>query len=161
VLDAMCDLVGANASARQLLGIDERGLRGVDRNFLAILASERFRATIPNWFDVAVAIFPDALSPYLEVLERGSRVTHLRAVARAIRDRHPGDAPALERILDALGYRDDCELKVRSVFPLTVSTSNGPLNFNAVMAPWSAWDSKWAIDLHPADAETWEAIARC
>lgn len=98
----------------------------------------------------------------------GSRPTkvgaYFRSIVQHVRDREAA-AGHTQSVLDELAALWTAEparrLSTRVSFSLRWASARTPLNFNALITPWNAMiDPYWAIDLHPADAETWESLGK-
>lgn len=163
VVDGRCEVIATNERCRAAIGLDVRGRPpGPTRNLVAIVTDSWFRESVEDWETVVTKIWPDELAIFASPPD-GERPTMARSYFRSVLQ-HIHEREAAARLtksvlgeLNALWEAaPDHRLATRIVFPLRWVRGRAPLTFNVVVSPWNHMiDPYWAIDLHPADAETW------
>jgi hypothetical protein len=80
----------------------------------------------------------------------------LRRVLTAV---HRADAGLLPRLRVLFAGAVAAQPAGRAVTPLLWRPDQGePLSFSCVVSRWSAGSTLWALDLYPADGETWQRL---
>lgn len=120
-------------------------------NFVGFIVSAYTQARLTNWHEVVAVVLAPMLRPYL--VEEMPMPPALRSTLEAVMQ----DSPDLfTRLTDAWQKSPPDDFGIRIVAPLEWLASDGNLlRFNTTITVWSAFDDVWAVDLHPADADTW------
>jgi hypothetical protein len=109
---------------------------------------------VPGWRSVVSQILLGTLTPYFGPDRNEPGAQYLGRVIEAIRRRDPS---VLHELLEVWRSANDRRLRTRISFPLQWLSDDGQsLNFQMLLTPWNEVDPGWALDWHPADAETWE-----
>lgn len=149
VVDARCQIVAANAPMVRVLGTNPRG-----QNLLQLLLSAPFRDRLLNDDQVLTALAPSGLREALTNQKTTRRTRPFLPLLETLRQEDPRAAARLRELWEAA---PPARLSTRAVTPLLWQHPDGPiLSFNAVVSLWSDYAWYWALDLHPADAPTWE-----
>jgi transcriptional regulator with XRE-family HTH domain len=144
-----CRIVAANTAFEALYG--ER----LPENLIALILGRRFQRRALNWDEAAGAIVPSALKQAL-----ASDATTLPDwLRRALTSVHRADAGLLPRLRTLFAGAVAAQPAGRAVTPLLWWPDQGePLSFSCVISRWSAGSTLWALDLYPADGETWQRL---
>ena len=145
-----CRIAAANSAALALYG--ER----LPESLIALLLQRRFRRRALNWEEATSAILPSTLRQALT--DDSQRLPDwLRDVLAAV---HREDAGVLRRLSELFAAVAPTQPTGRAVTPLIWRPDQGePLSFTCVVSRWNEGDTLWALDLFPADAETWSRLA--
>ena len=158
IVNGTCDVAVVNPAARKLLGVDVEQAPGrVERNLVTLVTSAPFRERIGNWPEVASRVVPRALMPYVAGTN-GARDGYFDQVIHHVRERD-GHARHLAALFDAWRANRQATWSARLAFDVQWRAGDAELLFHAVIAPWNPFDPYWAIDLHPANAATWEWLS--
>ncbi|MBI5947201.1 MAG: helix-turn-helix domain-containing protein [Chloroflexi bacterium] len=167
VVNERCEVFAANRLAERAIGLDLSRLpAGPQRNLFAIVTDMPFRQAARNWETAVANVLPGNLEAYMAP-PGGHRLPskdadYFDSVVRYVRDREAsagrGDE-VIHLLFNAWRANPTRRLTARVAFPLHCAMGGRLLSFNAVITPWNAmYDPYWAIDLHPADGETWRAL---
>ncbi|MGD9889794.1 MAG: helix-turn-helix domain-containing protein [Dehalococcoidia bacterium] len=158
IVNERCEIDIWNAAMARTLGGDLVATLKQSNNLIAFLAGPGVRSWLGNWDDVITAVVPaearrqivdaneptpdDRLAGTIEAVRREDRdtVAHLRELWSA--------APTTPPVL-------------RVTVPIVWQATDGtPLVFHGLIFVWSAYERRWAMDWHPADAVTWQWLAQ-
>jgi DNA-binding XRE family transcriptional regulator len=156
VFDGSCRLVLQNRLAARL---GEGRSRPVRRpHLLDVLADAYLAGSVLNVDEVLSRLVPESVRRVLnpansERVDRGALAQAVRGIVQR--------CPELARILSTLWSTSEVLEVMRPVAKLNWRTAEGDsLVFDVVAARWSDASSMWALDFHPATAETWRWTER-
>lgn len=154
IVDRQCEVICWNVAATRVVGLDiANPPTSLSRNLIPLAVSRHFRDHLVNWAEVVTALIPATLKTVLVAGDQGLRSGQLQSLADDIRRQ---GSEVLQELTELWRGRASAPTTARVVFPLIWRHDRGEvLAFNVIVAPWSAFDDAWAIDWHPADAETW------
>jgi transcriptional regulator with XRE-family HTH domain len=144
-----CRIVASNTAFEALYG------EHLPENLIALILGRRFQQRALNWDEVAGAVVPSALKQAL-ASDATTLPDWLRRVLTAV---HRADAGLLPRLRVLFAGAVAAQPAGRAVTPLLWRPDQGePLSFSCVVSRWSAGSTLWALDLYPADGETWQRL---
>lgn len=155
IVNERCEIIVGNAPAAQVIGhAIPHGLRELRLHNLARFAlSREFRERVVNWEEVVTVLLPSTLKHLVAGSNGAGGAGPFASVVESLRDEDPA---VLRQLLDVWRAAPPPS-SVRAYVPLVWCHADGtPLSFNCVLAPWNPMLGVWAIDWHPADADTWE-----
>ncbi|MFN0095693.1 MAG: helix-turn-helix domain-containing protein [Dehalococcoidia bacterium] len=166
IVDGRCEVVATNERCRAAIGLDVRGRApGPARNLVTIVTERWFREGVEDWSAVVGKIFPKDLEIYaappgVEPPEKDDG--YFSEVIQHVREREveAGRSRAtLSDVREAWRANPSHRRGARVTFAMGWGGTARRLAFNVVIIPWNAMiDPYWAIELHPADADTWELL---
>jgi len=162
VFDADCRLIGGNTYARRLDLIPLPPFHDSERgpHLLEIVTSEAFRMHVENWEEVVLTLVPAPLKPFLNPTLPGTAGRAFEQAVASVRRTRKGMA-AIRDLIAAWERREPRPVDARVVFELRWRHDDGSLLvFDGLVAGWNALDPYWVIDLHPANASTFEWFER-
>jgi len=155
IINSRCEVVAANGPAASVTEVSaprNRPVAGRD-NLLNYVTSEPFRSSVENWDEVVSAILPGSLAASIDGNESAPNDGYFRSVVEQIRRRDPQILARLIRLWRGAERRRNPQ---RVVFSIRSRRADGALlRFNCQLGPWDQRSPYWALDWHPADAETW------
>lgn len=168
VVNARCEVIAINVLASDVFGVDLTSVPpGPARNLFTLVTDAAFMRRTTNWEVVIANVLPGNLEAYMArpdgELGDPKDAAYFESVVQFVRRREVaagrGDA-VIRKVFDAWRAKPDRRLTARITFPFACGPAGGALNFNTVIGPWNGMmDPYWAIELHPADAETWRRIS--
>ncbi|MCZ2108336.1 MAG: helix-turn-helix transcriptional regulator [Dehalococcoidia bacterium] len=159
IVDGRCEVKCANDPAIRLTGIDFAAMapEAPNRNLLHLVTDPAFRQYVPGWREVAAHILPGSLAPYVSGDARDAESSYFLDVVNTIRRRDPD---VIHELISLWQGAERPALRARHVFPLSWRISDGTLlDFHVIISQWNDIDPAWAMDWHPANAETWERMS--
>lgn len=157
VFDESCLLVGANDMARRTFASVFRALDRSRVHLLELVAAEPFRRRTVNWIEVVRTLVPSEAKPFLSPASAWpADPASLQMAIGRIRRLNPDALRELALIWE--GHQES-EVPERVVFELRwVADGGALLRFHGIASAWSAADRYWAVDFHPANSTTFEAM---
>ncbi len=157
VLDENCCFVGANGAARAALELGEPALKHVfepGAHLIELITDRAVRERIVNWEEAAIVLMPSTVKPFLNPAISASDTSKFEQAVTTLRRKDP---EVLHRLIRMWDQQPEALNRLRITFPLNWRAVDGTeLQFNGVVAGWTAMSGLWAIDLHAADAETFD-----
>lgn len=161
VLDENCCLGQANSAARRGLELDQDDLRGVfsqGNHLVEIITNPAVQSRIQNWEDAAITLLPSSVKPFLNPSITSTDASRFGSAVMNLRRRDPD---SYNRLVALWERNPQTLFRLRITFPLHWRASDGTgLSFHGLVSGWAALSGYWAIDLHPANAETFEWLDR-
>ena len=168
VVNGRCEVIAINERASNVFGVDLASVpAGPARNLFTLVTDAAFMQRTSNWEVVIANVLPGNLEAYMARpdgdLGAAKDAAYFESVIQFVRRREiaagRGDA-VIRKVFDAWRAKPERRLTARITFPFACDPDGGALNFNTVIGPWNGMmDPYWAIELHPADAETWRRIS--
>lgn len=123
------------------------------KNLIAFLAGQSVRARLGNWEDVLTAVVPADARQEIAGSTGPAPPERLAGAIEAVRAE---DDEIVARLRDLWSATPAAPPALRITFPVVWQADDGtPLVFHGLIFAWSAYDRRWAMDWHPADATTW------
>ncbi len=159
IVDEHCAIVAESGAMRRLVGRSLlSGAESPNGQLLRTILSDEFRAHVVNWPHLATALIPADLRLDGANPDAASDASPLAAALAPLLKRQPQVVQALR---ERAGSASSARPRSRVVFPLVWRHGDGTLlSFICVIGSWTAHHRLWAIDWHPADAESWEWFAK-
>lgn len=158
MVNAMCEVEDANDAARRLVGLDAIPPPGANArvHLLDFMFSPICRSRLKNWAEVAGAILPSALRPFVMGYAGDKPDTALADRIKAFRRRDPA---ALRELAEAWDLAAERPVQHRIAVPVEWGGESGALmRYQCFVSPWNGFDPYWGVDWHPANAAAWGAV---
>lgn len=159
IVDERCAIVAESGAMRRLVGHSLlSGAEPHTGHLLRTVFGNQFRSRVVNWPDLAGALIPANLRLELGSADGAGDASPLGPALGQLLKRHPQLEQALRELA---GSARVAQPRARVVLPLVWHHDDGTLlAFICVIGSWTAHHRLWAIDWHPADAESWDWFAK-
>jgi transcriptional regulator with XRE-family HTH domain len=157
IVNERCEIEVWNTAMARVLGPSLATALNQGSNLVALMAGPNVRTHLGNWEDVLTALVPaDARQQIAGSAESGSTERLIGTIV-AVRAEDDETVARLRHLWSAAPAAPPA---LRVTFPVVWQADDGtPLVFHGLIFAWSAYDRRWAMDWHPADAATWQWLA--
>jgi transcriptional regulator with XRE-family HTH domain len=153
IVNERCEIDIWNAATSRTLGSDLAATFKQSNNLIAFLAGPGVRSRLGNWDDVITAVVPAEARRQIVDAGDPAPADRLAGTIEAVRGE---DRETVTRLRDLWSAAPTTPPALRVTVPIIWQATDGtPLVFHGLIFSWSAYERRWAMDWHPADAITW------